>query len=245
MSETDDPTFDEESTPIHFIYAEETNLSPSALKALNLGAILGLQNESPINLVATGLNVWEAKQALDKWWGISDLESFRTTLAWLEKEGHRIYFSAARAIANLPRERVPEGVQAALRGKSATPELEEEITGFSNHIRDFLSVASPEAIELMMSTQDVTAWDIGRAINMIRWGCDANFFAEQVAVQMIERLGEKVYPRYGSWAEFGNAYLMGQVMWGGVSERINTSIDVLAVLNAAEGSPWVTIPWQN
>jgi hypothetical protein len=90
------------------------------------------------------------------------------------------------------------------------------------------------------------AYDLGRAVNMARWGLEAQFCDQVTAERLIIEAGERCRWHYGSWAELSAGYALGRVLRLG--ERESAGYDsVLAahrVLTEAPDGPWQTVTWE-
>jgi hypothetical protein len=92
----------------------------------------------------------------------------------------------------------------------------------------------------------VLGYDLGRAVNMARWGREAHFCGQATAERLIIGAGERCRRHYGSWAALSAGYVLGRVLRFD-EERFGTWYDsALAahrVLAEATDGPWQTLPW--
>jgi hypothetical protein len=90
------------------------------------------------------------------------------------------------------------------------------------------------------------AYDFGRAVNMARWGREAQFCDQDTAERLVIGAGRRCRRHYDSWAALSAGYALGRVLRFG-DEELGTWYDsVLAahrILTGAAGGPWQTLTW--
>jgi hypothetical protein len=90
------------------------------------------------------------------------------------------------------------------------------------------------------------AYDLGRAVNMARWGLEAQFCDQATAERLIIEAGERCRPHYGSWAELSAGYALGRVLRldGQDSAGYDSVLAAHRVLTDAADGPWQTVAWE-
>jgi hypothetical protein len=92
------------------------------------------------------------------------------------------------------------------------------------------------------------AYDLGRAVNMARWGLKLRFIGEEQAREYVLRAGKQAFGRYTSWADLSAGYSLGRVLRFDNDEFdvwYATVLEPHQVLLTDPASPWLTLPWPN
>jgi LSD1 subclass zinc finger protein len=112
-----------------------------------------------------------------------------------------------------------------------------------NPTMDYPKETMVRAYRQQIERQGLTAWDCGRLASVVGWGFHAGWSDENETWRILHGNAVRVQQTYGSWREFGDAYMMGRMWWaqGGVNEKArNAHIQLIG--NPA--SLWNRIPWQ-
>jgi Protein of unknown function (DUF1266) len=88
------------------------------------------------------------------------------------------------------------------------------------------------------------SWDLGRAINIVRWCYGSDYFSESESRTMMMDLARPLQQHYQSWIELGTDYVAGHDLWKGESDsEVDEALAQLSDPNNAD-SPWNRIPWE-
>ena len=89
------------------------------------------------------------------------------------------------------------------------------------------------------------AWDLGRNINLCRWGYTVGFITEDEAWEKIFHNAKLIQPLYNSWEEYGYDYFMGRVFWAsGFGEEEEYFAVTEPVYNQLLKSYWGLLDWR-
>lgn len=231
--ESDEPGFKEESD-----ITEE-----SILKGIASGCNLAFLNSEYLNTLSTFKAFPEILEMLEADWGVESRGDLLETLEWLENEGHKKYFNiiwenlkeVPNAEWSIQLEGLPLNLLAQDEDDSINDYAENLIIGYQilKDLDCFKSIASP----------DILSWDLGRAINLVRWGYDVEFLTKDEAITLIQKYSEKLRNVYNSWESLSEGYLLGFIMWSGDEEELDALYDDHQVLLNHEKSPWVMYNW--
>jgi hypothetical protein len=88
------------------------------------------------------------------------------------------------------------------------------------------------------------AWDLGRYVNLVRWGFVCEFVDELAAWRLLEVVAKPVADEYDSWGSYARDYLDGRRTW---NSKADATVEGLAMKlmtpSMADESPWQMIPW--
>ena len=207
--------------------------------ALAFGAILDTQNGDPHSRLVP---LWapaeleekekNLKGLLPSWWGIQDREGLLDTLDKLQsgEDGQRQGYWDIR--------------QRLLLGKMENylGIIKEEASETNSGERAF--IVATHLGPLHGGTLPITAWDIGRYINLCRWGVQAGWISEQEAWDRIIPAARLLQASYTSWADFASDYLRGRNFWNPQTATDNETIRYsVSLLMAPPKGLWSTIDW--
>lgn len=85
---------------------------------------------------------------------------------------------------------------------------------------------------------DVTAWDMGRMVNVARYSYDLGYISESQAWEYILSAQRESSSIYADWAAFGRAYIVGRALWGGINLNFYDAIRTVKKLMKHKKSPW-------
>jgi hypothetical protein len=95
---------------------------------------------------------------------------------------------------------------------------------------------------------DIRAWDLGRGVNMARWGVQCRFADLTTGHAYAVRAGELSRQVYGSWAEFSAGYVLGRCLHFDNGEFGSWYTEPLAVHHTMvthPHSPWLHLPFRS
>lgn len=85
---------------------------------------------------------------------------------------------------------------------------------------------------------DITAWDMGRMVNVARYSYDLGYISESQAWEYIFWAERESSSHYADWASFGKAYIIGRSLWGGKNMNLYDAMTTLKKLKEDSKSPW-------
>ncbi|NUR57677.1 MAG: DUF1266 domain-containing protein [Catenulispora sp.] len=214
-------TWDELVTKVRFTRAEP--LDGPLARALACGAYLSVTNCMPWNSMMGEYVHYVARNlSLRDSWGIYSAQDWRGQVqALLDTESYGL----VDLLLALRRKAVVDGAPAS------DPELLTRLAA------DWCAANAPHAgaaaeirdvaywiglCESWMRRDGVlpaggvvwtqAVWDLGRAVNMARWGMQCGFCDRTTAEQIVLRAGQLCGEAYADWSELSAAYLLGRVI---------------------------------
>lgn len=91
-------------------------------------------------------------------------------------------------------------------------------------------------------SEDVSAWDLGRMVNVARYSYDLGYISEAQAWDYIFYAQKESAAHYADWAAFGRGYIIGRAMWGGENMNLYVAVGVVKKLKTSKKSPWILAP---
>ena len=88
---------------------------------------------------------------------------------------------------------------------------------------------------------DVTAWDMGRMVNVARYSYDLGYISESQAWEYIFFAEQESSSHYADWAAFGRAYIIGRALWGGKNLNLYDAMSTVNKLKKDKKSPWALV----
>ncbi|GDX79564.1 hypothetical protein LBMAG42_13750 [Deltaproteobacteria bacterium] len=148
---------------------------------------------------------------LSKSWGVTDRESFDSALRYLWHVGHRT--ECLQVLANLPANPAEDDHKQAIAREHRTD----------------------------LEGRGLLAWDLGRFVAVVGWGCWAGYIPESEAWRYLHGAATWAQRRYRSWEDYGRQYELGRIWWSG--EEDPRMEPILTKLLTDPQSPWITTPW--
>jgi uncharacterized protein DUF1266 len=166
------------------------------------------------------------QQGLARDWNITDNASLVERLGWLLREGHQRRFE--RFVAALD---ASGGDKAAIRAQ----------LGEAARIHDFDGTYAQVLYwRPRLTKSGILAWDLARAIQMMRNSYNAGFIDEDGCWAFLDKL-EAPAAQIASWQEFAHSYLAGYEFWSGEVDMERR--EIVGRLLTHPCSPWVHFPW--
>jgi len=185
----------------------------------------------------------EIRHLLRKEWHINSREKLMTTIDWLATKGHRVYFKPIwNILTTMPvkdRDDQLEILQADFTAKGedvSVMQLATNVLAGYRHLREEASCFEGKKCRL-----DALTWDLGRAINLARWGYDAGFLSREESIRYVRRFGKELLHNYTTWANLGENYLIGFAMWNGDLDMLDELHGGYCDLLSEDSSPWVQL----
>jgi hypothetical protein len=197
-------------------------LSPGRARALATSALIVEVNHGRHDLLGAGFPPEDARATLASAWSSTDRASVRRRLVWLENEGDRRRW------------------EMLLRGfDQGDPELED--AAFSDPtLRAELEVVNRHG----QRQPSLVAWDLGRAVALVRFAFAAGYLAEVESWQWVERFGAMIRSSYSSWREMSDNYLVGREFNSGPPDQDLLQAHRALIDPANSSSPWNQIRWR-
>jgi hypothetical protein len=197
-------------------------LSPGRARGLATAALIIEVNRGRHDLLGAGFPADDARATLASAWSSHDRATVRRTLVWLENEGHR--------------HRWEEMLQAFEDGD---PELEEEAFADAE-LRDELGVINRYG----HVHRSLVAWDLCRAVALVRFAYAGEFLTEAESWQWVERFGAMIRSSFASWREMSDNYMVGREFTSGPPDTDLVRAHLTLVDPANASSPWNQIRWR-
>jgi hypothetical protein len=200
-------------------------LSSAQRWALAAGANLARLNGSSLDSLCTQKLPRTDRYILRKWWRVEDAEGLRRTMAWLASEGHRADFQRIHASLHAGRD-------GQFLSGGATQE-ESPVMEFilRNHSH--------------FKNGNLLAWDLGRLINVARFGFSSGYLSANEAWETILAAARALASEYASWEELSDNYLLGFSYWQDGAEPDQFLQKAATWLKADPGSPWRRLAWSD
>jgi hypothetical protein len=170
-------------------------------------------------------NVPMVQRLLVKWWDVHNTEELVEMLTWLAQTGHRESFkSIYQKVKGISIEQLDKII-------SHLPEDQAKTIHFVWENQD------------KFANGDLLAWDMGRYINLIRFGYAAGYLDEQTSwTQMIAAARQLQY-YHKSWQDLSDNYLLGWRFWQKGAEISAADANAAKWLTTSPDSPWAKLAW--
>lgn len=208
-------------------------LSPTQLWGMALCAVLTEMNRDSHDVLfgrgeAQG-DLERTQHSLKRDWGIETRDDLLDMLKWLENEGHnRGYMRRHRYLSTL-----------------SDAERERQVESCRDNIElynEYLIVKNNLAI---LDNVGIEAWDIGRYVNLCRWGMTTGLLNENEGWRRIIGIAIYAQRRYSGWFHFAVSYITGRQYWRSLATEdfITDQMAILRRLTGNPKSPWNTLDW--
>lgn len=211
-------------------------------QAIACGANLAYLDNMYLNTLSSGKPQGQILAMLRNDWEINEREGLRSTIDWLMTDGHRLAFN--RLMKKL--KGIKQAEFASVVDSIAT-ELEEDFDSLMETATNAIAgqqLLRGRGLISADATPSILTWDLGRAINLCRWGYDAGFLEKPEALEIITACATMLKSSYQSWADLSAGYLLGFYVWSGDEEELDDLVEGHELLLSHEKSPWVTLPWK-
>jgi hypothetical protein len=222
---------------------DDEDLSLQDRQYLACGANLAYLKGDRMNTLETDGDQDEIRNMLKKDWHITSRDTLMSKITWLRNKGHRSYFKPIWGI--LSSTSVQDSMERITR-------LQDEFAAKGDNTSIELYAANVSAGYKFLREQtnyfegkrckmDALTWDLGRVINLTRWGYDAGFLSRGESMDIIRASGKQLLDNYTSWENLGENYLIGFAMWSGNLHELEELHDGHCELLSEEDSPWVLL----
>jgi hypothetical protein len=197
-------------------------LSPGRARGLATSALIIEVNGGRHDLLGGGFRAEDARATLASAWRSGDRASVRRTLVWLENEGDRHRWEA---MLQAFEEGDPELEDAAFANPALRAELE-VINRYGHRHRSLV------------------AWDLCRAVALVRFAFAGEFLSEPESWQWVERFSAMIRSSFSSWPEMSENYLVGREFTSGPSDPELKQAHLSLIDPANTYSPWKRNLWR-
>jgi hypothetical protein len=222
---------------------EDGTLSLHDRQYIACGANQAYMNGDRLDTLETDGDQDEIRNMLRREWHINSREKLLNKIDWLATHGDRVYFKPIwNILTTMPvRERAAEleRLQEAFAAKGEDISVETLANNISEgykHLRE-----ESDCFEAKKCKLDALTWDLGRAINLSRWGYDAGFLSREEAIRFVRKFGKELLHNYTTWANLGENYLIGFAMWCGDLDMLDELHGGHRDLLSEDSSPWVQL----
>ncbi|MDE7195231.1 MAG: DUF1266 domain-containing protein [Oscillospiraceae bacterium] len=208
-------------------------LTDEQLAGISIGAINSEQTGYYCDSLETGAEIFDIKENLEDYYGITDSASAVDTLDWLLERGHRVYFDAIKGMVS--------GRGTGVDVSGLEPGEQERVGGYISNLEEASEdLAEEDYINDKSDLADisVTAWDMGRLVLVTRCCFDAGYISENDAWRYINSARISCKEQYGSWKELARGYVIGRAMWSGGDMSLSGIMAIAEGLLDDDESPW-------
>ena len=238
----DDEFFNLENEPS--IKAESDVDDEGLIKDIAFGANLAFLNCEYLNTLETFKPYDQILASLEMDWGITNREELLEMLDSLYVDGHRkLYNTIWNKLKGVPMAEWANKVEEAKLQLLTESSDYENIQGSAVNIAIGYKVLKKVGCFKTMKEPSVLSWDLGRAINLVRWGYDVKFLSREEAADLIRKYAFEMKKQYDSWTSLSEGYLMGFMMWAGDEDELADLYEDQQVLLSHANSPWVNYKW--
>jgi hypothetical protein len=226
--------------------------------ALACGAHLAVFNAAPWNVLDARYHDYVAEvRALREWWGVHDAAGWRTAMADLVGHGYaltpgnlvlmlRMRFAADYSLRD--GELDPLTWAELVAEWCAENGVEEEVEELKDTVRRVARYEQRFRADGLIEPDGLVttalAWDVGRAVNIARWGLAAGYCDALTAELMVLEAGALARRYHRSWADLSAGYIMGRVLHFDGEEYgdwYTSAVRVHHLLLQDPASPWVNL----
>ena len=236
-----------------FIAAKDADVSDeNAQKGIACGSNLAFINKHNLNALSTFKPPFLISRIMKRDWGINSREELLEMLIWLQMEGHKQYYTLvleklkdiaptewANTVENVFYE---EATWLHPNDENREDELEKVNGYIENVMVGYIRLAEWGCFKTMPLPK-IETWDLGRAINLVRWGYDIKYLDKDEALYLINQYYTELKNCYDSWESLSEGYLMGFMMWSGNDVSLHDLFQNHITLLTLKESPWVNLEW--
>lgn len=196
--------------------------TPARTWGLATSALIVEVNGGRHDVLSAGFPAGDASATLASAWNCTDRSSVRARLEWLRSSGDRASWESLRRAFD-------EG----------DPELED---------RAFADPALRAQLEVInrygQRHPSLPAWDLCRAVTLVRLAYAAGFIAEKESWKWVERLAVAIRSSFSSWREMTENYMVGREFVQGTADPDLHAAQLSLLDPANHSSPWNRLPWR-
>lgn len=215
----------------------------NVVRALGAGAVLGVTNRLPVNVVDPRHPEAEMKALLGDDWYIFNADDLEHAFTSLLETGHaeRFDWLIARSLGDEPAGDTPDQASDYFDEPTEYDESAANLGPAVQWLRERGYVTSDDDLR-----RGTAGYDIDRAVLLARAGLGAGYISRRNALGMVMYAGEHARMRFASWREFATSVLLGRAIWGGVADPAGQFAERAAVVDMLltdPRSPWLTAGW--
>ncbi|MFB4311370.1 DUF1266 domain-containing protein [Actinomadura sp. GTD37] len=216
--------------------------------ALAVGAHLAVGNGTAWNALGGGRG--DGRALLERDWGVADARGWRERMDALLDAGdsdpaiQMVLDQRGRGSG----EREWRAAIAAWCGeRDIAEETVREVVGLSGTVLRYEARFRADGLLPPDGrVESVHGYDLGRAVNMARWGLDAGYCDADEAEKCVLTAGRRAHQIYPSWESFSAGYVLGRMLRfdeGEFGEWYERSLAGHRVLADDPDSPWRRMAW--
>jgi hypothetical protein len=216
-------------------------ISEEDKKALFVGLINSEQVTAYSDSLTTGLSRGRILEGLAEAWDINNQEDAYSVIDWLQKGGHRVYYSEIYPLLKMPPEEGNKQIEAIF-GEAAPKALQ-----FANNLTECIAARGNNEFAAFNDEnmkKGILAWDLGRLVVIARMCFDIGYIDEETAWNIIRGVYEAATKEYQNWKELAISYLIGRGMYGGDSMMLSGLYYTAKTAFENDNSPWKNIPFK-
>ena len=221
-----------------------SSLNKTQQSALNIGAINSEQTMYFADSLKTGDSKASLASNLAQYYEISpSLTPASEVLTWLCEEGHRVYFEAMKH--DFAKSENKEWMKKAEELFSEDQEKFVKCIGYMNNLEESIPTLIKRGYissRIDLEKKSISAWDMGRLVNISRCCLDCEYITESEAWDFINKAYNESKQTYKDWNDFAGAYIIGRAMWAGDNMMLNGIMGIAGDLLTDTESPWVISP---
>ena len=215
----------------------------NVVRALGAGAVLGVTNRFPVNVVDPRHPEAEMKALLGEDWYVFNADDLDHAFRSLLERGHseRFDWLIARSLGDEPAGDTPDQASDHFDEPAEYDESAANLGPAVQWLRERGYVTSDDDLR-----RGTAGYDIDRAVLLARAGLGAGYISRRNALDMVMYAGEHARMRFASWREFATSVLLGRAIWGGVADpggQFAERAAVVDMLLTDPRSPWLNAGW--
>jgi hypothetical protein len=214
------------------------SINENEQRALAVGLINSEQLTAYADSLTTGLPKDRISQGLTEAWDIYNKEDAYGIIEWLQKEGHRVYFSEIYPLIKMTPDERNKRLETTF-GENA-----EKAIQFADNLLECISERGADEFAAFNDEnmkKGILAWDLGRLTAITRMSYDIGYLDEKTAWNIIKNVYETAIKEYTDWKELAIAYLIGRGMWSGNNMMLNGLYGIAQKAFEDDNSPWKNV----
>ncbi len=236
-----------------FISAIESDLlDEKDIKGIACGSNFAFAHKLPLNSLSTFKPPYLLYRKMKREWGIANREDLLAMLQWLCMEGDKENYNLViKKLKDIPPNKWEYNVENALYDNDTW--LHQEGANKNVALKD-INIFIKKVIESYTLLEDwgcfktlplpkIDSWDLGRAINLVRWGYDVNFLEKGEALYLIDQYYTQLKFIYKSWKSLSEGFILGYALYSKDGEELANLFNEHKIILSLKTSPWVLQEW--
>ncbi|MES9603708.1 MULTISPECIES: DUF1266 domain-containing protein [Actinomadura] len=218
--------------------------------ALAVGAHLAVGNGVAWNSLADDESARDDRVLLERDWGITGTESWREQMDALldaRNSDPAIQMVLDRRGRGTGKRAWQDAIVAWCGERDISEQTVREVLDLSEAVLRYEARFRADGLLPPDGrVESVFGYDLGRAVNMARWGLNAGYCDAEEAEKCVLTAGHRAHQTYASWQEFSAGYVLGRMLRfdeGEFGEWYERSLTGHRILAEDPGSPWRRMAW--